>query len=300
MFKWMWLRYCNEMDEGLGGAGGGEVPPAEPPSAEPADPAEESLGESVNWGGLADELEEEDSVVEGDLEVAEPEVKEVAPPAAEPQAPPEATEPQTPPAAAVTEAPAPAAPTPAPVPTASTEEYSAWRSARLAQLEELYAVDEESATALLTEPEKVLPALAAKVHMEVLENSMRAMQAMVPVMMQQVTQHTEVNNQARNLFVGMNPDLADPSLEPTILKLGTVYRSVNPTAPAPEAARAIGNLVRAALGIAAPQAQAPAAPVQQSQAAPFTPARGAGGGSRPAVPSNPFEQLAAEMENEDW
>jgi hypothetical protein len=165
----------------------------------------------------------------------------------------------------------------------------------------VYALDQEAADAMLTEPELVLPKLAAKVHMEVMENSMRAMQAMMPVMMQQVQYHTEREGKAKNLFTAVNPDLADPRYEPAIMELGTVYRNVNRTAPPEVAAQAIGNLVRAALGIAAPGAVAPQ-PQQMAQpvVAPFSPARGAGGGNAPARPSNPFEALAMEMEKEDW
>ena len=166
----------------------------------------------------------------------------------------------------------------------------------------MYAIDEESATALLTEPEVVLPKLAAKVHMEVLESSMRAMQAMMPVMMQQVQQHTEINTRAKNLFTSINPDLVDPAYEPHIMQFGQVYRNVNKTASPEEAARAIGALVRSALGIAQPQAPAPGvqAPGQVQAPVPFTPARGGGSGAaRTSVSSNPFEQLAAEFLQED-
>jgi len=264
--------------------------------------ASESTESDVNWEGIGDEFVAEDQGldIEGDVEVVEEAPAAPAAPAepAATPAPAPAAEPAAAPAPASTE---PVAPAPV-APSASNEEYSAWRESRLSQLEQVYALDQEAANAMLTEPETVLPKLAAKVHMEVLENSMRAMQAMVPVMMQQIQHHTEVNSRAKNLFTSVNPDLADPRFEPAIMQLGTVYRNVNRNAPPEEAARAIGNLVRAALGIAAPAqgmaSAAPQAPVQ-APAAPFAPARGAGGGSMPAAPSNPFEMLAQEFLNDD-
>lgn len=290
----VWIKYHSPLD-GEGNDLGGDSSTNESVSS---DDSTDDDGD-INWGGIADELETEDSAVEGDEVV----VTEEAP--AETVAPTEAPQPQKAEAPTPQVAPpapsAPSVPTPPPAPVATNEEYSVWRNSRLSQLEQVYALDQEAADAMLTDPETVLPKLAAKVHMEVMENSMRAMQAMVPVMLQQVQYHTEREGKAKNLFTSVNPDLADPQFEPAIMELGAVYRNVNKTAPPEVAAAAIGNLVRAALGIAAPGAVAPQPQQQvQPQVAPFTPARGAGGGNAPVRSSNPFEALAQEMENEGW
>lgn len=296
--KAVWNKYHSPMDDEGSDLGGGSDDSAIPTSAGMDDSASDSTDDDVNWTDIAEDFETEDSAVEGDEVVVE-ETKVDTPAAPTPATP--APAPETPQAA-----PAPSTPveaTPPPAATVSTEEYSTWRNSRLSQLEQVYALDQEAADAMLTEPELVLPKLAAKVHMEVMENSMRAMQAMVPVMMQQVQYHTEREGKAKNLFTTVNPDLADPRYEGAIMELGTVYRNVNRTAPPEVAAQAIGNLVRAALGIAAPQAagvQAPVQQVMQPMVAPFSPARGAGGGNAPARPSNPYEALAMEMENEGW
>lgn len=291
----MWLKRFVLMNEADAGEGGTSAPP--PASAEPAEPSTE---DSVNWAGMGEELLADDEVVdvEGDLEVVEPAAPEpeAVPkpaPVVAPQTPPAAVEPPPQPAPV-----APPPPAPEPAATASPEEYQTWRQTRLGQLEQMYAVSEDDATALLTEPEKVLPRIAAQVHMEVLENSMRAMQAMMPVMMRELTVHTERNNAAKSLFTSINPDLADPKFEPAIMQLGQVYRQVNPTANAEEASRAIGNLVRSALGIAVAAPVAPAAP-QPVAPVPFTPARGGGSGAAPVAVVNDFEKLAMEFLQDD-
>lgn len=296
----VWIKYHSPTDGEGNDLGGGETSyVAETQTTETAD---SSTDEDVNWGGIADELIADDSAVEGDEVVVETKVETPVVETPTETAKPAETQADTP----QEPSPAPSAPAVAPpaVPTATTEEYSSWRANRLTQLEQMYAVDEESATALLTEPELVLPKLAAKVHMEVMENSMRAMQAMVPVMMQQIQQHADLNNQAKGLFHGTNPDLVDPSYEPMIMEMGQAFRRVNPNASPEQASKAIGNLVRAALGIAAPQAAPSGTPasVQQRQppVVPFSPARGAGGGSVPVRSGNLFEALAEEMEKEDW
>ena len=296
--KNVWRKYHSPMD-GEGDDLGGSSDSVIPSSAGMDDSASDSTDDDVNWTDIAEDFETEDSEVEGDEVVVEAPVVTEAP--AAPPAPTPTTPAVPPPPQA---APAPTAPveTPAPTPAnVSPEDYGNWRNSRLSQLEQVYALDQEAADAMLTEPELVLPKLAAKVHMEVMENSMRAMQAMVPVMMQQVQYHTEREGKAKNLFTSVNPDLADPRYEPAIMELGAVYRNVNRAAPPEVAAQAIGNLVRAALGIAAPGVAAPQPQqVAQPVVAPFSPARGAGGGNAPVRPSNPYEALAAEMENEDW
>lgn len=294
----MWKKFYTYEEEATDGTeGAASIDTSFAPGAASAqeDSASDSTEDDVNWGGMADELIADDT--EGDEVVVEAPAKVESP-----EQPPVA--PSTPAAPVVTETPtpdAPAMPVAPPAPTASTEEYSSWRSSRLTQLEQVYALDEEAANAMLTEPELVLPKLAARVHMEVMENSMRAMQAMVPVMLQQVQHHTEIEARAKNLFTSVNPDLSDPRYTPAIMEFGAVYRNVNKTAPPEVAAQAIGNLVRAALGIAAPQARPQSQQVvNQPVVTPFSPARGAGGGNAPVRPSNPFEALAQEMENEDW
>lgn len=286
------------MDEAGGAEDGGAAGGAPAVAAEPADASTEA---DVNWAGMADSLladdagEDDDGVVEGDAEVVE--APAVASEATPPAAPVAETPPVETPAVPPTPTP-PTAETPATPPTPATPapDYTAWRTERLGQLEQQYALNEADATAMLTEPETVLPRLAAQVHMEVLESAMQGMQAMMPVLMQQLNQHTELNNRAKNLFTSINPDLADPQFEPAILQLGQVYRNVNARATPEEAARAIGNLVRSALGIAAPAVAAPS-PAAPTPAAPvpFTPARGGGSGNAPIPSSNAFTQLANEF-----
>lgn len=281
-------------DEGFTGSSGGGADP----TVQEILPADSSTEDSVNWDVMDSSFNDEDEVgtVEGAEEViplAEESARVSEPVAAEvPTVPPS---PQTPPTPQV-----PAAPVPE-TPAESIPSYTEWRTQRLTQLEQMYALDEASAVAALTEPENVLPKLAAKVHLDVLESSMRAMQAMLPTVLGQIQQGSELNTRAKNLFTSVNPDLVDPQYEGAIMQLGQVYRSMNKTAPPEEAARAIGSLVRAAYGIVQQPASAPSlAPRQSTQGMPFTPARGSGGASLGAVSTNPFEQLAAEMEKEDW
>lgn len=300
-----WMRFYKQNEangEADGGSGAGG-------SGESSSGSDDSAGDPVNWAGLDEDFDSDDVSIEGDSEVVEPAKVETPVKAEEqptgtpPAAVPPATPPVVPPPPAAEVPPQPAAqPTPA-QPGQPPADYQAWRQTRETELAgTIYAINDADAQALLTEPETVLPRMAARMHMEVMESAMRAIQSVIPRMIEGYNQHERANTQAKSLFTSINPDLGDPSYENAILELGQVYRKVNPTAPAEEAARAIGALVRSALGIAAPQAPGvtlPTAPAPVAQPAPFTPARGGGTGQVPRPSGNQFEALANEFLQDD-
>jgi hypothetical protein len=123
-----------------------------------------------------------------------------------------------------------------------------------------------------------------------------------------LTQHTAQNaidSAAKTDFYSANPDLNKPEFEEAVMKIGVMYRQVNPNAPRAEAIKVIGELSRTALKLnplAASEAPAgeTAAVVpnvtpitKQASPKPFTPARG---GSAPAkkVEKSPWEDLLDE------
>ena len=300
-----WLKYYKQNEangEADGGAGGS--------SSDSSGSSADSAGEPVNWAGLDEDFDAEDVSVEGDTEVVEspktePAVKteEPAAGATPPAVTPPVTPPVVPPVQPAAEVPPQPSAQPAPAQPEQPADYQAWRQNRETELAStLYAINEADAQALLTEPETVLPRMAARMHMEVMESTMRALQSVLPQAIQGYTQHEQANTQAKQFFTGVNPDLANPAYEPYILQFGEVYRKVNPTAGPEEAAKAIGALVRSALGIAAPQQGIAPPPQQVSQPAtpvPFTPARGSGTGNPAPTPANQFVQLANEFLNDD-
>jgi hypothetical protein len=146
---------------------GGAVAPAT------ADQSDDGL-DAAQWGALGESFDADESdesvTVEGDLAVERTEEK------GEPPQPLESpVNPVTPvqsdqsapvvPTATPTQIAAPETPT---QPVAPPEVYQSWRVAREKELEGLYALNEEDAQAALTEPEKLLPKMAAKLHIGVL------------------------------------------------------------------------------------------------------------------------------------
>lgn len=138
---------------------------------------------------------------------------------------------------------------------AEQAEFQRQENERLAheaeRLEKEYAIPDEDVPALIAEPEKVLPKLAARMHMQVMENVRKEVDQMmverVPVVMQQHQEVAKKNSDARSAFYKANPDLEKH--EQTVLQIGQVYRTMNPKATPADAIKAIGDLVRVSLGL---------------------------------------------------
>lgn len=289
------------------------ITPAAAPEAAATTPAESGASEEVNWSEFAAEdenLDGDEVAVEGDAAVVEPSAPSgsPAPTSATPAATP-ATPEATPPAAA-TQPPAaestppttpssPAAPEPAQV------SYADWRNEQVTKLEQVYAMSPEAAQQMITEPELVLPKMAAQMHMHVAEAVFNAVTQALPQMVQGLQARTSVETKAEEMFYTANPDLKDPKFKDAIFKVGAMYRSVNKDAKPEDAVKAIGDLVRVSMGVqpvgATPPAVSAAPAVQAAPVArPHTPVRGGGGAVAPSqVQTNEFAKLAEEFLQED-
>lgn len=231
-------------------------------------------------------------------------------PAAAPEssAPAPATAPQSgpapvspPPAAAQAQAPAASPTTPAAAEPAATVQPAAPSSqpsfeeqlaARVAQLTADYAIPAEDATALLTEPETVLPKLAARVHQNIVTEMWQSLHATLPQVIAGTVQGMLREQEARNAFFTAWPELRP--YEAQVKQTGMFYRSMNPQAPADVAIKTIGELVMAALGLTrnTPPASAPT-PKPATRPAAFAPG-GVGSAGAPVAPpdQNPFTAMA--------
>lgn len=255
--------------------------PAAATPQEPTAPVEDSVVDSsVDWVEMSDLAAEEPSSTDWGDSPAEP---------AEPQpgAQPAPTEPQQPAAEQAQEPvqPAPEAPEQLQQPQQFTpEQVQAAEAAYAAQLANLYQFDEETALKLQTEPEKVLPALAAKLHLDVMKTVMAQMRGMLPEMLQTQTKAVERENQAKTQFFTAWPELR--GYEQQVLQVGRMYRQLNPNAPADEAVRRIGEVAMATLGLQRQQQQQQA-PAQQQAFRPSVPGRV----NPPSGPANPWAEL---------
>lgn len=240
----------------------------------------------TDFGALADVFDSDDGAESPEPspepavtepEVEEPETKPAAQPAQQVQQPVEA--PVVTPAAtaqppveskpqAVAQPPvtAPAADPQPPVaqPPLTQDQYkqrlTEARNNLISHFEQAYTIPAEEATLLATEPEKVLPKMAARMLVDTYEAVIGEVKRQLPGMMQQFTQAQQTNTEAANQFFKEWPDLNKPELHETVVRAAMAYRHMNPKATPEDMRRDVGRMVTAVVnGIASPSA--PVAPV---------------------------------------
>lgn len=165
-------------------------------------------------------------------------------------------------------------------------------------LAEHYAMSEEEASAVLTEPEKVLPQLAARVHLEVVQNVLGTIAGVLPGVVLGVQQAQVQHKQLEDQFFTAWPQLDRQADMGTVMSLAQAWRAANPTASAEEMVKNVGAMAIVKLGKlpAAPPAQQ-VAPAVTGQPA-YRPAVGAPSPVQPAqVDNNPWGEMA-ELLNE--
>lgn len=275
MFKKMLHRLCDENPE----VGGG-VPAAEPqPEVSAVEDFSDNLPDAM-W----DELSRDD--VEEPVAEAPPEE-----PAAQPAQPTTEQPPQEiAPAAEQPQAVQPEQPATVPQEQQLTpEQKQQAEMAYVAQLERLYQFDEDTALKLQTEPEKVLPALAAKLHLDVMKTVLAQVQGMIPTVLEKQTVAAKREQEAESMFFTTWPELR--GYDKQIMEVGRMYRQLNPNAPAEEAVKRIGEITMATLGMT--RAQQQQAVQQQTQPSAYRPAAPGRPASAPA-PKSLWEDLAAD------
>lgn len=258
---------------------------------------EGSDGNAAEW---ADMLVEEDTPAEPviETEVAEIPPAEVSKPV-EPAVPPVVPQPvETAPTATPT-------PPAVPVTPAPQIDMAAEETRLRGELEKAYAFSEEDALAFQTEPELVLPKLAANLHMQITKDVMAGIQSILPSLMTNISAASTAEQTARNQFYSVNPDLNNPQFEDAIIQCGKLFRSVNKDAPADQAAILIGNMARQALGLPSLQAVPstttasgsvanPTQPQATQKITPFSPSRGGSGAGGVVNQPSEWEQLASD------
>lgn len=186
---------------------------------------------------------------------------------------------------------------------AARAQYQEWRTAEEARIEANYQFSEDEVVALQTEPEKVLPKMAAKLFMDVQEAAVRSVVQMLPQIVGRVNQTQSRDAQASQVFVAANPDLADKKYHADIMDAARTFRKRNPKATPQEAIKKIGQMVRAMHGLEAPVPGTPApapAPAARRPAAPPTPHKPAAAGAAPArAPAPKGDNVWANLLDDD-
>lgn len=174
-----------------------------------------------------------------------------------------------------------------------------------AKLAEHYTLPAELAAQLDTEPEVVLPKLAAKVHMAVVNEVLARVNQHLPAALNSYNTMQATEAKAKSDFYSRWPGLAQ--YESQVLQIGAMFRQANPNASQEEALDRVGRMTYLALGLEVPGGapiQTPPASntvVTPPRSAGFRPATVGSGGAPVTAPvsDNPFVQLANEMTGDD-
>lgn len=190
-------------------------------------------------------------------------------------------------------------------PSEEAEEQPDLETAKAQWLEELqgsYKLTDEEADQFVTEPEKIVPKLAAIVHQRAVQETLQAVAQMMPQYLQQaltaqpqiiestLTQ-AQAAKEAETQFFTAFPDLKAHGAK--VMEVAKFVRQApeNKDIGKEELMVKIGNATRALLGVQAPATPPPQE--EQRQQRPFTPAQpgGASGGEAPSAAKSEWDEL---------
>ena len=183
--------------------------------------------------------------------------------------------------------------------------YKEWRG----QTENLlathhFALTEQEQNDLELNPGEVIPRLMSKVYLDAVTATLSQVVNYLPRMIASVNESQTVQSKSEEEFFGRWPQLKDH--KDMVLRVGQVYRQLNPRASKEDFMNEVGAQTLVALRIP-PEGIAPQPKVngntqaqQTAKATPFVPAATAPGGGAPQQPPrNIFDQLASDFEEEE-
>ena len=181
-------------------------------------------------------------------------------------------------------------------------EYDNARQVLEESLMQQYALSEDDASALITEPEVVFPRLMARLHTNVLASMAQGMAQQLPSMIQHLNQQQEAMNAYNTAFYSKWGELKGH--EDVVNRFSQMYQQLNPQATMEQAIDEIGAQVMVALRKPIKGQPQPVPDGGQSQVtAPVTPpppVPASVGGSAPPKPApagqgNIFSEMAEEF-----
>lgn len=162
--------------------------------------------------------------------------------------------------------------------------------------EQVYQMTDEQITAFEDDPGKMLPQFAARVHMQAMQATTVQVSRLLPQMIQAISNQTDTSAQFENQFDKAWPDLAEN--KDMVMRVGAVYRQMNPKASAEQFINDVGAQVMVAVGKQGMQTPAVAEVQSPQNLAPHTPA-GVGGAAKvtPKATTNEFSLMSEELDD---
>lgn len=181
------------------------------------------------------------------------------------------------------------------------KQYTEGRDAAIEELSERYQFTQEEADLLMTKPEEVLPKMVARAYVDVFESVIGAIRQMLPGQVTQINQEYTANQERTQAFFGAFPALATEEGQAEVVKIGKMYRELNPDASQDDFIKHVGVQASLSLGLPIPGVEQPSEPQDDEPVPAFTPASSGGVTEVPTDPrqsSNQFERLNAEWDDE--
>ncbi len=174
----------------------------------------------------------------------------------------------------------------------SDESFKAAQESAKEELVEYYALTQEDADKFLTEPEAILPQIAANLHLSVMQSVMQGIRGQLGGWITAVNQeNTRVEQEHSDVFEAY-PALKDH--KDAVDTMVETYRKMNPGATKEDVASKGGAMAIMALGLQAAPAPVATAPAPV-KSVPHKPAGSQGRGSNPPAKSdNEFTSMAEE------
>lgn len=189
-----------------------------------------------------------------------------------------AEEPATPPAAAV-------------VPAKTPEQEKAEYDKIVGDLQKAYAISDDDAEAIMSDPGTVIPKLMTNMHIKIMSTAANMMQSMLPQLVEQAISRNNATESLEKKFTSRWPDLNKKTDLQAVYQAVQTVRALNPTIAVDDLIEEVGPIAYALL-----KRQAPAAAPAQQQVPAVKPK------SKPAVPakaapSKPRESSSDPMQN---
>lgn len=154
--------------------------------------------------------------------------------------------------------------------------------------EKTYAMSEEESRTLFEDPGKVLPQLAAKVHLEVVQNVLGTLGNVLPHLVSGIQAANAQNQSYLDQFWNAHPTLDRKADHASVMQIAQLFRAQHPNASFEEFTKTVGNIAMVQLNKLPVAAQAAPVAAPAARVAPgaqaFTPAAN---GAPPAPQAKP-------------
>ena len=173
------------------------------------------------------------------------------------------------------------------------------REQAISQLEPVYALSEEDARNVITDPEKVIPKLFARMHVDMMMAVASGLEKQLPVYLQQQSGETNFRQSANREFWKTWPHLGKPEYLPTVQGILTQYRQLNPQADLPTIIREVGVLASVRLNAYPNKKGGAGDEIVTDKHKPAAPGSGTSLRGSAGQPTNPYEKLSQDWDEEE-